>query len=72
MELPKAPKGGFRRFQKKYRNQLWQVDLNYVPFIPDPGDPKKSRWTFLIAFIDDYSRLVPHAHVYLVQKLHVF
>lgn len=71
MELPKAPKGGFRRFQKKYRNQLWQVDLKYGPFIPDPGDPKKSRRTYLIAFIDDYTRLVPHAQFYLDQKLPV-
>ena len=61
MELPKAPKGGFRRFPKKSRNQLWQVALKYGPFIPDPGDPKQSRRTYLIAFIDDYTRLVHHA-----------
>jgi len=71
MELPKAPKTGFRRFQKQYRNQLWQVDLKYGPFIPDPENPKKNRRTYLIAFIDDYTRLVPHAQFYLDQRLPV-
>ena len=27
MEIPKTPKGGFRRFQKEHRNCLWQADL---------------------------------------------
>ncbi len=69
MEIPKTPRGGFRRFQKEHRNCLWQVDLKYGPGLPDPGNPKKTRRTYLLAFIDDFSRLVPHAEFYFEQKL---
>ena len=71
MEIPKTPKGGFRRFQKDHRNCLWQVDLKYGPYLPDPKNPKKQKRTYLLAFIDDYSRLVPHAEFYFEQKLPV-
>lgn len=71
MEIPKKPKGGFRRFQKEHRNCLWQVDLKYGPYLPNPKNPKKSARTYLLAFIDDYSRLVPHAEFYLEQRLPV-
>lgn len=69
MGLPKTPKNGFRRFQKEYRNQLWQVDLKYGPFIPDPKNPKKNCRTYLLAFIDDHTRLVTHGEFYLDQSL---
>lgn len=71
MEIPKNPKGGFRRFQKEHRNCLWQADLKYGPYLPDPKNPKKARRTYLLAFIDDFSRLVPHAEFYLEQKMPV-
>jgi transposase InsO family protein len=66
--LPKQEKQGFRRFAKERPNQLWQVDLKYGPYLPDPQDPKKSRRTYLIACIDDCSRLVTHAQFYLDQR----
>ena len=66
--LPKKPQSGYRRFQREYRNALWQADLKYGPYIPDPKDPKRRVRTYLIAFIGDYSRLVPHAQFYLEQK----
>lgn len=69
MEIPKTPKGGFRRFQKEHRNCLWQADLKYGPYLQDPKTPKKAQRTYLLAFIDDFSRLVPHAEFYPEQKL---
>lgn len=69
MGLPKVPKNGFKRFQKEYRNQLWQVDLKYGPFIPDPKNPKKNCRTYLLAFIDDHTRLITHGQFYLDQSL---
>jgi putative transposase len=69
MKLPKEPAKGMRRFRKEYRNQLWQADLKYGPYLPDPKNPKKGIRTYLLAFIDDYSRLVPHAEFYLEQRL---
>jgi len=71
MEIPKTPKGGFRRFQKEHRNCLWQADLKYGPYLPDPADPGKTRRTYLMAFIDDFSRLAPHAEFYFEQRLPV-
>ncbi len=69
MGLPKAPKNGFKRFRKEYRNQLWQVDLKYGPFIPNPKNPKKNCRAYLLAFIDDHTRLVTHGQFYLDQSL---
>ena len=43
MEIPKAPKGGFRRFQNEHRNCLWQADLKYGPYLPDPKDSRKTK-----------------------------
>jgi len=69
MQLSKqsAPRG-CRRFRKEHRNCLWQADLKYGPYLPDPGKAKKLRRTYLLAFIDDYSRLVCHAEFYFEQK----
>jgi putative transposase len=69
MKLAKQPVKGTRRFRKEYRNQLWQADLKYGPYLPDPKNPKKGIRTYLLAFIDDFSRLVPHAEFYFEQRL---
>lgn len=69
MKLSKQPSKGMRRFRKEYRNQLWQADLKYGPYLPDPKNPKKGKRTYLLAFIDDYSRLIPHAEFYFEQRL---
>ena len=59
---------GVRRFQKAHRNQLWQADLKYGPYLPDPDDPRKMRRTYLLAFIDDATRLVPYAAFFFAQR----
>ena len=59
---------GARRFQKAHRNQLWQADLKYGPYLPDPDDPRKMRRTYLLAFIDDATRLVPYAAFFFEQR----
>ena len=69
MKLSKQPTKGMRRFRKEYRNQLWQADLKYGLYLPDPKNPKKGKRTYLLAFIDDYSRLIPHAEFYFEQRL---
>ena len=71
MRLAKEPTKGTKRFRKEYRNQLWQADLKYGPYLPDPENPKKRKQTYLLAFIDDYSRVVPHAEFYFEQRLPV-
>ena len=59
---------GARRFQKAHRNQLWQADLKYGPYLPDPDAPGTMRRTYLLAFIDDATRLVPYAAFFFAQR----
>lgn len=60
---------GSRRFQKPHRGMLYQTDIKYGPSIPDPKDPKKMCRTYLLAFLDDASRVVVHGEFYLHQRL---
>ncbi len=70
------PARTFRRFEQEGPNRLWQADVCYGPWLPDPQNPAKKRRTYLIAFLDDYSRLACHAQFYfsedLVSLLHCF
>ena len=48
-----------RRFQKKHRNQLWQSDIKYGPYLPiGPGGSKKQ--VYLVVMLDDATRYVLH------------
>lgn len=47
-----------RRFQHESACDLWMSDVMYGPKIRDAG---RSRRTYLIALIDDATRIVPHA-----------
>jgi len=52
-----------RRFQKKYRNQLWHSDIKYGPYLPiGKGGGKKQ--VYLVSFIDDSTRFVLHGQFY--------
>lgn len=58
-----------RRYEAEFPNDIWQADVMHGPKIKLDGKPKK---TYLIAFIDDHSRLVPHAAFYLNERLESF
>ena len=60
---------GSRRFQKEHRNQLWQADVKYGPYLPSSGNPKKKFRTYLLAIIDDATRVCCAARFYSNQKL---
>ncbi|MDO8716742.1 MAG: DDE-type integrase/transposase/recombinase [Dehalococcoidales bacterium] len=60
-----------RRFNRVGRNTLWQADLKYGPYLPDPKGPDRKMRTYLVAIIDDATRLVAHAEFYDNQKLPV-
>ena len=49
-------------FSMQYANELWQADTMYGPYIQ--GDKGKVP-TYLIAFIDDASRILCHGEFYL-------
>jgi hypothetical protein len=39
------------------------------PYLPDPAQPDQPRQVFLFAFLDDQTRLVPHAQFYWNEQL---
>lgn len=55
-----------RRFEAEYPNDIWQSDVMHGPMVDVDGKMRKS---YLIAFIDDHSRLLPQAEFYLNERL---
>ncbi|MHC4338011.1 MAG: DDE-type integrase/transposase/recombinase [Planctomycetota bacterium] len=64
----KADPQVFRRFEAERPNQIWQSDIMYGPYLPDPQQPERNKRTYLVAFIDDFSRLIPDAEFYWDEK----
>jgi len=57
-----------KRYSSRYANEMWQSDVMHGPWIPHkPGE--KSKKTYLIAVIDDASRLIVGAGFYPSEKL---
>lgn len=52
-----------RRFQKRYRNQLWQSDIKYGPYLPIGLNGTKKQ-VYLVVIIDDATRYVLHGEFY--------
>jgi transposase InsO family protein len=67
-QLKKTQKS-FRAFQAEHPNQIWQSDVMYGPYLPDPDQPGNKKRTYLVAVLDDYSRLIPHAEFFWHEKL---
>ncbi|MHC4509860.1 MAG: transposase [Planctomycetota bacterium] len=59
----------YRRFQRDHFADLWQGDAMHGPMLPDPAHPAQERQVFLFAFLDDHSRLIPHAQFYWNEQL---
>jgi transposase InsO family protein len=55
-----------RRFQKVSRNALWQADIKYGPHVPTEGGRRER--TYLMAIIDDATRMIVHAEFYHNQR----
>jgi transposase InsO family protein len=58
-----------RKFEAELPNEIWQSDVMHGPMIK-VGD--KMRKTYLIAFLDDHSRLVTHGEFYLSEGIDCF
>lgn len=52
-----------RRYQKKHRNQLWQSDIKYGPYLPIGLNGAKKQ-VYLVTFVDDATRFVLHGEFY--------
>jgi len=55
-----------RRFEAELPNDIWQSDCMHGPMVETAG---RQRKTYLFAFIDDMSRLIPHAEFYLNERI---
>lgn len=54
----------YRSFEMNHINELWQTDISDGLFIKE-----QKKMTYLFAFLDDHSRLVPHGQFYSDEKL---
>jgi transposase InsO family protein len=66
MNPKKANPPDRRKFEVELPNDLWQSDVMHGPGVDVDGRMRKS---YLLAFLDDHSRLVPHAQFYLSEGL---
>jgi putative transposase len=64
-----ASPAGFTSFAREHINELWMSDVMHGFALPDPQDSRKRRMTYLVAFLDDASRLIPHAEFFFDEKL---
>jgi len=58
-----------RKFEAELPNDLWQCDAMHGPLLMSDGKKRKS---YMIAFIDDQSRLIPHGQFYFSEGLSCF
>lgn len=58
-----------RRYEAELANEIWQSDCLHGPKVDIEGKMRKS---YLFAFIDDCSRLIPHAEFYLSEKVDTY
>lgn len=58
-----------RKFEVELPNDLWQCDAMHGPLLMYGGKKRKS---YMIAFIDDHSRLIPHGQFYFSEGLSCF
>jgi len=54
-----------KRFAHQYINELWYGDVMYGPYIQEG---RKKKPTYLMAYIDDASRLIAHGEFYYTQN----
>lgn len=58
-----------RKFEAELPNDLWQCDVMHGPHFDFEGKQRKS---YLIAFIDDHSRLIPYAYFFVSEGVASF
>jgi transposase InsO family protein len=70
-EAPAAPVEERRSFEAPYAGYLWQADIMYGPHLPAklPNGRTRKEQTYLIAVLDDHSRLLCHGEFFFRQDL---
>lgn len=66
-----AEKQERKAFEAPYAGYLYQTDIMYGPFLPfrQPNGRTAKKQTYLIAIIDDHSRIICHAEFFFSQTL---
>ncbi|MCB1882270.1 MAG: transposase, partial [Gammaproteobacteria bacterium] len=59
-----------RRFAYQYAGQLWMSDVMHGPSVPQDG--RRKRKTYLIAFLDDATRVITHAAFAFAENTRTF
>lgn len=67
-ELGKKESKAYQRFSPKHRNQRWQGDTCHLLHITDPNNPKKKIKLYLIAWLDEATRVITHGQLYTEEK----
>jgi len=68
MEKTSAPEDR-RKYEAEWPNDIWQSDVMHGPMVMVN---QRQRKTYLIAFMDDHSRLIAFAQFYLSENLESF
>lgn len=63
-------KKSLRRFEASAPGRLFQGDVKYGPYLPDPLDPQRKRRTYLVGFLDDHSRLLAHGEFFWAEDVY--
>ncbi len=66
----RAAKSSLRRWQAEKPLDLWQADAKHGPFLPEPGYPDRMRRTYLLACIDDRTRMLMHGEFFWAEDLY--
>jgi transposase InsO family protein len=61
MKLYQSPGVAARRFARSERNDMWQSDIKFGPFLKMNG---KARQAYFVGFIDDATRYIVHGEFY--------
>jgi len=59
-----------KAFEEEFFGAMWQADTCYFPFVPD--NTGKKRRTYLIAIVDDHSRLIVGAELFFEDNAYNF
>lgn len=70
MDKTPSPSVDRRKFEAELPNDLWQSDVMHGPKLQIGAE--RARKTYLIAFIDDHSRLITHGKFYISEALASF
>jgi hypothetical protein len=59
-----------KAFEEPYFGAMWQADTCFFPYVPD--DSGKRRRTYLMAIVDDYSRMIVGARLFFEDNAYNF